>query len=330
MAIRTRLTKLLGIQHPVVQGGMMWVGRAELAAAVSNAGGLGIITGLTPGSPDALRREIERCRTMTDKPFGVNLTILPSVSPPPYAEYRRAIIDSGVTIVETAGHRPQEHVEDFKAHGITVLHKCTAVRHAVSAERMGVDVISIDGFECAGHPGEDDIPGLVLIPAAVDKVTIPVVASGGIADGRGLAAALALGAEGVNMGTRFCATVEAPIHDKIKQFIVANDERATNLIFRQFHNTGRVARNSVSDEVVARSQRPGAVFEDVRPLVSGAQGREALETGDLDRGLIWAGQVQGLIHDVPTCADLLNTMISDAEAIIAGRLAGLLIQDCAA
>ncbi|MFN7106782.1 MAG: NAD(P)H-dependent flavin oxidoreductase [Brevundimonas sp.] len=330
MAIRTRLTKLLGIQHPVVQGGMMWVGRAELAAAVSNAGGLGIITGLTPGSPDALRREIERCRTMTDKPFGVNLTILPSVSPPPYAEYRRAIIDSGVTIVETAGHRPQEHVEDFKAHGITVLHKCTAVRHAVSAERMGVDVISIDGFECAGHPGEDDIPGLVLIPAAVDKVTIPVVASGGIADGRGLAAALALGAEGVNMGTRFCATVEAPIHDKIKQFIVANDERATNLIFRQFHNTGRVARNSVSDEVLARSQRPGAVFEDVRPLVSGAQGREALETGDLDRGLIWAGQVQGLIHDVPTCADLLNTMISDAEAIIAGRLAGLLIQDCAA
>jgi NAD(P)H-dependent flavin oxidoreductase YrpB (nitropropane dioxygenase family) len=330
MAIRTRLTKLLGIQHPVVQGGMMWVGRAELAAAVSNAGGLGIITGLTPGSPDALRREIERCRTMTDKPFGVNLTILPSVSPPPYAEYRRAIIDSGVTIVETAGHRPQEHVEDFKAHGITVLHKCTAVRHAVSAERMGVDVISIDGFECAGHPGEDDIPGLVLIPAAVDKVTIPVIASGGIADGRGLAAALALGAEGVNMGTRFCATVEAPIHDKIKQFIVANDERATNLIFRQFHNTGRVARNSVSDEVVARSQRPGAVFEDVRPLVSGAQGREALETGDLDKGLIWAGQVQGLIHDVPTCADLLTTMISDAEAIIAGRLAGLLIQDCAA
>ncbi|QFU31784.1 nitronate monooxygenase family protein [Brevundimonas sp. Bb-A] len=325
MAIRTRLTELLGIQHPVVQGGMMWVGRAELAAAVSNAGGLGIITGLTPGSPDALRREIERCRTMTDKPFGVNLTILPSVSPPPYAAYRRAIIDSGVTIVETAGHRPHEHVEDFKAHGITVLHKCTAVRHAVSAERMGVDVISIDGFECAGHPGEDDIPGLVLIPAAVDKVTIPVIASGGIADGRGLAAALALGAEGVNMGTRFCATVEAPIHDRIKQFFVANDERATNLIFRQFHNTGRVARNSVSDEVVARSQRPGAVFEDVRSLVSGAQGREALETGDLDKGLIWAGQVQGLIHDVPTCADLLTTMISDAEAIIAGRLAGMLI-----
>lgn len=330
MAIRTRLTELLGIQHPIVQGGMMWVGRAELAAAVSNAGGLGIITGLTPGSPGALRREIDRCRTMTDKPFGVNLTILPSVSPPPYAEYRRAIIDSGITIVETAGHRPQEHVEDFKAHGVTVLHKCTAVRHAVSAQRMGVDVISIDGFECAGHPGEDDIPGLVLIPAAVDKVTIPVIASGGIADGRGLAAALALGAEGVNMGTRFCATVEAPIHDNIKQFIVANDERATNLIFRQFHNTGRVARNSVSDEVVARSLKLGAVFEDVRPLVSGAQGREALESGDLDKGLIWAGQVQGLIHDIPTCRDLLATMISDAETLIAGRLAGMLVQDRAA
>ena len=327
MAIRTRLTQLLGIEHPVVQGGMMWVGRADLAAAVSNAGGLGIITGLTPGSPDALRREIDRCRAMTDKPFGVNLTILPSVSPPPYAEYRKAIIDSGITIVETAGHKPQEHVEDFKAHGVTVLHKCTAVRHAVSAERMGVDVISIDGFECAGHPGEDDIPGLVLIPAAVDKVKIPVIASGGIADGRGLAAALALGAEGVNMGTRFCVTVEAPIHDNIKQFIVANDERATNLIFRQFHNTGRVARNSVSDEVVARSLRPGAVFEDVRPLVSGTQGREALESGDLDKGLIWAGQVQGLIHDVPTCATLLSTMISDAEAVIKRRLAGMLSQE---
>ncbi|MDQ1191603.1 NAD(P)H-dependent flavin oxidoreductase YrpB (nitropropane dioxygenase family) [Brevundimonas vesicularis] len=330
MAIRTRLTELLGIQHPVVQGGMMWVGRAELAAAVSNAGGLGIITGLTPGSPDGLRREIDRCREMTDKPFGVNLTILPSVSPPPYAEYRKAIIDSGITIVETAGHKPQEHVEDFKAHGVTVLHKCTAVRHAVSAERMGADVISIDGFECAGHPGEDDIPGLVLIPAAVDRVTIPVIASGGIADGRGLAAALALGAEGVNMGTRFCATVEAPIHENIKQFIVDNDERDTNLIFRQFHNTGRVARNSVSNEVVARSLKLGAVFEDVRPLVSGAQGREALETGDLDKGLIWAGQVQGLIHDVPTCASLLGTMISDAEAIITRRLAGMLAQEASA
>lgn len=320
MAIRNRFTALLGIEKPIVQGGMMWVGRAELAAAVSNAGGLGILTALTQPTPDDLRREIDRCRSMTDKPFGVNLTILPSVTPPPYAEYRRAIIDSGVRIVETAGHKPQEHVDDFKANGIIVLHKCTAVRHALSAERMGVDVISIDGFECAGHPGEDDIPGLVLIPAAADKVKIPIIASGGFGDGRGLAAALALGAEGVNMGTRFCATQEAPIHDNIKQFIVANDERATNLIFRRFHNTGRVARNSVSDRVVEISSRPDAVFEDIRPLVSGALGRKALETGDLDAGLVWAGQVQGLIHDVPSCRQLLDRMIDEAEAIIRGRL----------
>lgn len=324
MAISTRITELLGIEHPIVQGGMMWVGRAELAAAVSNAGGLGILTALTQPTPDDLRREIDRCRSMTDKPFGVNLTILPSVTPPPYADYRRAIIDSGVRIVETAGHKPQEHVEDFKSHGITVLHKCTAVRHALSAERMGVDVISIDGFECAGHPGEDDIPGLILIPAAADKVKVPMLASGGFGDGRGLAAALALGAEGINMGTRFCATVEAPIHEAVKQFIVANDERATNLIFRRFHNSARVAKNSVSDQVVAISQQADAVFEDIRPYVSGARGREALETGNLDAGLVWAGQVQGLIHDIPTCHDLLAQIVGDAERIISGRLAGFL------
>lgn len=321
MALRTRITELLGIEHPIVQGGMMWVGRAELAAAVSNAGGLGMLTALTQPTPDDLRREIDRCRAMTDRPFGVNLTILPAVSPPPYAEYRQAIIDSGVTIVETAGHRPQEHVEAFKARGITVIHKCTAVRHALSAERMGVDAISIDGFECAGHPGEDDVPGLVLIPAAADRVRVPMLASGGFADGRGLVAALALGAEGINMGTRFCATVEAPIHDAVKRFLVDNDERATNLIFRRFGNTGRVAKNSVSDAVVARSGAPDAVFEDIRPLVSGARGRTALETGDLDAGLIWAGQVQGLIHDVPTCRDLISRIIAEAEALIAGRLA---------
>ncbi|MES2492889.1 MAG: nitronate monooxygenase family protein [Pseudomonadota bacterium] len=322
MALKTRITELLGIEHPIVQGGMMWVGRAELAAAVSNAGGLGILTALTQPTPDDLRREIDRCRTMTDKPFAVNLTILPSVSPPPYAEYRKAIIDSGVKIVETAGHKPQEHVDDLKSHGIKVLHKCTAVRHALSAQKMGVDVISIDGFECAGHPGEDDIPGLVLIPAAADRITIPMLASGGIADGRGLAAALALGADGVNMGTRFCATVEAPIHHNIKQFIVDNDERATNLIFRKFKNTGRVARNSVSDQVMEITAQPGSEFEDIRPLVSGAKGREALETGNLDAGLVWAGQCQGLIRDIPTCADLLRTMVADAEAIITRRLAG--------
>jgi NAD(P)H-dependent flavin oxidoreductase YrpB (nitropropane dioxygenase family) len=324
MTLRTRFTEMFGIEHPIVQGGMMWVGRAELAAAVSNAGGLGILTALTQPTPDALRAEIERCRRMTDKPFGVNLTILPSVSPPPYAEYRKAIIDSGIKIVETAGHKPQEHVDDFKAHGIKVVHKCTAVRHALSAERMGVDAISIDGFECAGHPGEDDIPGLILIPAAADKVKIPMIASGGFGDGRGLAAALALGAEGINMGTRFCATVEAPIHDNVKQLMVSNDERGTNLIFRSLKNTGRVGKNSVSDKVVEILRNPEAKFEDIAHLVKGAQGRVALETGDVDAGLIWAGQVQGLIHDIPTCEVLIKRIVADAEAIIRQRLAGLL------
>ena len=322
MAIKTRMTELLGIEHPVVQGGMMWVGRAELASAVSNAGGLGILTALTQPSPDALRAEVDRMRTMTDKPFAVNLTLLPSTNPPPYAEYRKAIIDSGVKIVETAGYKPQEHVDELKAHGITVIHKCTAVRHALSAERMGVDAISIDGYECAGHPGEDDIPGLILIPAAADKVKIPKLASGGFGDGRGLAAALALGAEGINMGTRFCATQEAPIHDNIKKFIVANDERATNIIFRKFRNTARVAKNAISDEVVEILARPDSVFADIQPLVSGARGRETLESGNVEDGIVWAGQVQGLINDVPTCAELVHRIVADAEAIIKGRLAG--------
>ncbi len=303
---------------------MMWVGRAELAAAVSNAGGLGILTALTQPTPDDLRREIDRCRTLTDRPFGVNLTILPSVNPPPYAAYRRAIIDSGVKIVETAGYKPQEHVEEFKAHGIIVIHKCTAVRHALSAERLGVDVISIDGFECAGHPGEDDIPGLILIPAAADKVTIPLIASGGFGDGRGLAAALSLGAEGISMGTRFCATVEAPIHQDIKEFIVRNDERGTNLIFRKFRNTGRVAKNSISDKVVEISLEPQTEFKDIQHLVSGAKGRVALENGDLDAGLIWAGLVQGIIHDIPTCKELVERIVRDAEQIFSHRIGKML------
>jgi NAD(P)H-dependent flavin oxidoreductase YrpB (nitropropane dioxygenase family) len=320
MQLKTRITELLGIEYPIVQGGMMWVGRAELAAAVSNAGGLGILTALTQPSPDALRKEIERCRSMTNKPFGVNLTILPSVNPPPYAEYRKAIIDSGIKIVETAGHNPREHVEDFKAHGIIVVHKCTAVRHALSAERMGVDAISIDGFECAGHPGEDDIPGLILIPAAADKVKIPMLASGGFGDGRGLVAALALGADGINMGTRFCATVEAPIHDNVKQLMVSNDERDTNLIFRSLRNTGRVSKNSVSDQVVEILRNPESKFENVAHLVKGADGRVALETGNLDAGLIWAGQVQGIINDIPSCEVLIKRIVEDANAIISKRL----------
>lgn len=321
--IRTRITDMLGIAHPIVQGGMMWVGTAEMASAVSNAGGLGMLTALTQPTPDALRREIARCRTMTDKPFGVNLTILPSISPPPYAAYRQAIIEEGIRIVETAGHKPQEHVDHFKAHGITVIHKCTAVRHALSAERMGVDAISIDGFECAGHPGEDDIPGLILIPAAADKVKIPMLASGGFGDGRGLVAALALGAEGINMGTRFCATKEAPIHENIKQAMVSGDERSTALIFRSYRNTARVARNKITDEVLA-AEAQGLPFETIAHLVKGARGKEGLDRGDPDHGIWTAGMIQGLIHDIPSCRELIDRIIGDAEAIIARRLQGFL------
>src|SRR5436190_16634002 len=257
---KTRFTELVGVGHPIVQGGMQWVGRAELVAGVANAGALGLITALTQPTPEDLTREIARCRDMTDKPFGVNLTILPTIKPPPYAEYRRAIIESDIKIVETAGYRPEEHLYDFKAHGIKVIHKCTAVRHAVSAQKMGVDAISIDGFECAGHPGEDDIPGLILIPAAADKVTIPMIASGGFGDGRGLAAALALGADGINMGSRFMATKESPIHQLVKEQIVANDERSTELIFRTMRNTSRVAKNPISTQVV-QMEKEGAKFE---------------------------------------------------------------------
>ena len=323
MALKTRFTETFGIEHPIVQGGMQWVGRAELVAAVANAGGLGFITALTQPTPDDLRREIDRCRKLTDKPFGVNLTILPAITPPPYAEYRQAIIDGGVKIVETAGYKPQEHVDHFKEHGIKVIHKCTAVRHALSAERMGVDAISIDGLECAGHPGEDDVGGLILIPAAADKVKIPMIASGGFGDARGLVAALALGADGVNMGTRFMCTVESPIHQKVKEQIVANDERQTNLIFRTLHNTARVAKTAVSDEVVAIERRGGAKFEDVKDLVAGARGRVVYEEGDPDYGIWSAGQVQGLIHDIPTCAELISRMVREAEEIINGRLAGM-------
>ncbi|PWC39916.1 nitronate monooxygenase family protein [Azospirillum sp. TSO35-2] len=312
--MNTAVTRLLGIDYPIVQGGMQWVGLAELASAVSNAGGLGILTALTQPTPEDLAREIARCRTMTDKPFGVNLTMLPAITPPPYERYLDAIIDSGVTIVETAGNSPKAFVERMKASGVRILHKCTSVRHALSAERAGVDIISIDGFECAGHPGEDDIPGLVLIPAAVRALRIPVIASGGIGDGRGMAAALALGAQGVNMGTRFLCTREAPVHDAIKQALVAASERDTNLIFRSLRNTARVFKNAVSDEVVAMERRPGgAAFEEVRPLVAGQRGRAALQSGDVQAGVVSAGMVVGLIDDIPTCADLIRRMVADCR-----------------
>ena len=322
--LKTRFTEMFGIEHPIAQGGMQWVARAELVAAVANAGALGFLSALSQPSPEALAREIERTRSLTDKPFGVNLTILPSVNPPPYAEYRQAIVESGVRIVETAGYKPQEHVDAFKAHGVRVIHKCTAVRHALSAERMGVDAVSIDGFECAGHPGEDDIPGLILIPAAADKLSIPILASGGFADGRGLVAALALGADGINMGTRFCATREAPIHVAVKERIVANDERATRLIFRKLRNTARVGANAIADDVVAILDRPETSFADVADLVRGIRGKALLESGDLDSGIYWAGQAQGLIHDIPTVSDLVSRILADARALIAERLPSLL------
>ncbi|MEJ8813513.1 nitronate monooxygenase family protein [Variovorax ureilyticus] len=312
--MKTRVTELLGIRYPIIQGGMQWVGLAELASAVSNAGGLGILTALTQQTPDDLRREIERTRTMTDRPFGVNLTILPAMKPPPYAEYVQAIIDSGVKIVETAGNSPRDFIAQFKAHGIRIVHKCTSVRHALSAERNGVDAVSVDGFECAGHPGEDDVPGLVLLPIAARALSIPIIASGGIADGRGMAAALSLGAEGVNMGTRFCVTQEAPIHYNIKQALVAASERDTKLMFRTMKNTARVFRNAISEEVVATENRPGGCqFEDIRPLVAGVRGRAALASGEVNGGVVSAGQCIGLIDDVPTCAELLERMVRECR-----------------
>ncbi|MBS1895089.1 MAG: nitronate monooxygenase [Actinobacteria bacterium] len=319
----TRFTELFGVEHPIVQGGMQWVGRAELVAAVAESGCLGFLTALTQPSPEALTEEIRRCRDLTDRPFGVNLTILPAIDPPPYAEYREAIIAAGIGIVETAGFNPRDHIADFHAAGIKVLHKATSVRHALSAQRVGVDAVSIDGFECAGHPGEDDIPGLVLIPAAVAALEIPVIASGGFADGRGLVAALALGADGINMGTRFLCTVESPVDDAVKRRIVEAGERDTELIFRRLGNTARVARNQISAEVV-EIEAGGGEFADVAHLVAGARGRGVFETGSLDAGVWSVGMVQGLIDDVPTVAELVDRIMAEAESNIADRLVGLI------
>jgi nitronate monooxygenase len=312
--MKTRVTELLGTRYPIIQGGMQWVGLAELAAAVSNAGGLGVLTGLTQATPDALRAEIKRCRGMTDQPFGVNMTMFPTIAPRPYPDYIDAIIDSGVQVVETAGHKATEYFPQLKAANITIVHKCVAVRHALTAERLGADAISIDGFECAGRPGEEDIPGMVLIPMAAAQLSVPVIASGGISDGAGLAAALALGAEGINMGTRFCATVEAPLHPNIKRALLDASERDTTLIFRSMNNTARVLRNAVSDEVVGLERRAGGCrFEDIVHLVNGERGRAALRSGDTQGGIITAGIVVGLIHDVPTCAELLERMVAEAR-----------------
>jgi nitronate monooxygenase len=318
--MKNRITGMLGTEYPIVQGGMQWVGRAELAAAVSNAGAFGILTALTQPTPEALAAEIRRCREMTDKPFGVNLTVLPTLTPPPYEAYLDAAIDNGIKVIETAGNNPQPFIDKAKAASVKILHKCTSVRHALSAERKGVDAISIDGFECAGHPGEDDVGLFILIPAAARALKIPFIASGGIGNGYGLAAALALGAEGINMGTRFCATKEAPIHDNIKEMIVGASELDTTLILRPFRNTGRVLKNAVSKEVNQIEYKEGATFTDIRHLVAGVRGRETLEKGDTQGGLVWAGQVCGLIDDIPTCKQLIDRVVKECRDILAKSL----------
>ncbi len=319
--MRTRVTELLGIEHPVVQGGMQWVGLAELASAVSNAGGLGIITGLTQPTPEALLKEVARCRDMTDKPFAVNLTILPTIKPVPYEEYAQAIVDSGVKIVETAGRNPEPFLPLFKAAGIKVIHKCTSIRHSLKAEKIGCDMVSVDGFECAGHPGEDDVTNMILLPLAARRLKIPFLASGGFGDGRGLAAALAMGADGINMGTRFMVTQEAPIHHNVKQRMVEATELDTALIYRSLRNTARVFKNSVAEQVMAIEARAGETnFEDIKHLVAGVKGRELFNDGDLDKGIWSAGMVVGLIDDIPTCAELISRIVREAEHIISDRL----------
>ncbi|MDQ6527215.1 nitronate monooxygenase [Nocardioides sp. LHD-245] len=322
--IRTPFTEMFGVEHPLVCGGMTGLGTAELIAPVAEAGALGFLTALTQPTPEALAAEVARTRELTDRPFGVNLTILPTRDPVPYDEYRAAIVESGVRVVETAGSSPEPHLPDFQAAGIKVIHKATSVRHALSAQRKGVDAISIDGFECAGHPGEDDVPGLILIPAAARALDIPVIASGGLATGAGLVAALALGACAASMGTRFMATAEAPIHANVKQQLVANDERDTVLVFREFRNTARVARNAVSEKIREIGARPGATFADVADLASGVRGRErVLAEGDLEDGMWWAGQAQGLIHEVAPVAEVVATIMADAEGLLGTTLPGL-------
>jgi NAD(P)H-dependent flavin oxidoreductase YrpB (nitropropane dioxygenase family) len=318
--LKTRFTEEFGIQYPVVQGGMQGVGIAQLVAAVANAGGLGFLTALTQPTPEDLRKEIEKTRGMTDKPFGVNLTVLPTINPVPYDEYADVIVGCGIKIVETAGRSPEPYMPRFKAGGVKVIHKCTSVRHALKAEKLGVDAISIDGFECAGHPGEDDIPGLILIPAAADKLKIPMIASGGFGDGRGLAAALMLGADGINMGTRFLATVEAPIHQNMKDKLVEATERDTALIFRTMRNTARVFKNAIAEQVVEKEAH-GAEFADIKDLVAGEKGRAAMKDGAIDGGIWSAGMVTGLINDIPTCAVLVKRICDDAEAIIKAKMA---------
>ena len=318
--LKTRITDLFGIEHPVIQGGMQWVGYAELVSAVSNAGALGILTALTQPSPEDLAKEIERTREMTDKPFGVNLTVLPTINPPPYEEYAQAIVGSGVKIVETAGRSPEPFMELFKEYDVKVIHKCTSVRHALKAQSVGVSAITIDGFECAGHPGEDDSPSLVLLPQAAEALDVPVAGCGGFSDAKSMVAALALGGEAIVMGTRFMATKEAGIHQNVKEKMTEADELSTNLMFRTMHNTARVFKNSISDQVVEIESTGSASFDDVKDLVAGQRGRVVFEEGDLEHGIWSAGISVARVKDVPTCKDMVSRLVSEAEDIIDGRL----------
>jgi nitronate monooxygenase len=323
--MKTRITELFGIEHPIIQGGMHFVGLAELAAAVSNAGGLGIITGLTQRTPELLAGEIARCRAMTDKPFGVNLTFLPAVHPPDYPGFVRVIVESGVKIVETAGNNPQQWLPGLKAAGIKVIHKCTSVRHALKAESIGCDAVSVDGFECGGHPGEDDVPNFILLPRAAEELTIPFLASGGMADGRSLVAALAMGADGMNMGTRFIATKEAPVHENVKQALVAASELDTRLIMRPLRNTERVLNNAAVERLLVKERElgPKLSFGDIAAEVAGVYPR-IMREGEMDAGGWSCGQVAGLIHDVPTVKELIDRIMAEARQIIRERLDRLL------
>ena len=322
--MKTRITELFGIQHPIIQGGMHYVGLAEMAAAVSNAGGLGIITGLTQGTPDGLAAEIERCRTMTAKPFGVNLTFLPSVKPPDYPGFVRTIIDSGVTIIETAGNNPAQYLPVLKEAGIKVIHKCTSVRHALKAQTIGCDAVSVDGFECGGHPGEDDVPNFILLPRAAEELDIPFVSSGGMADARSLVASLAMGAEGMNMGTRFIATQEAPVHENVKHALVAASELDTRLIMRPLRNTERVLNNAAVEKLLEKEKAlgPKLEFNDIAEELVGVYPR-VMQKGDLDAGGWSCGMVAGLVHDIPTVKELIDRIMREADELIHQRLASL-------
>jgi len=322
--MKTRITEMFGIEHPIIQGGMHYVGFAEMAAAVSNAGGLGIITGLTQGTPERLAKEIERCKGMTDKPFGVNLTFLPAVTPPDYPGFVDVIVKSGVKAVETAGNNPAKWLPALKEAGIKVIHKCTSVRHSLKAESIGCDAVSVDGFECGGHPGEDDVPNFILLPRAAEVLTIPFVASGGMADGRSLVAALALGAEGINMGTRFIATTEAPVHQNVKDAIVNASELDTRLVMRPLRNTERVLRNDAVDRLLEKEKTLGAnlKFEDIIDEVAGVYPR-IMQDGTMDAGAWSCGMVAGLIHDIPSVKALIDRIMQEADAIISKRLAGM-------